>query len=130
MIELIVINDRNPGRRFQSDAAPVRLGRRVDLEVSLPDPGVWDLHAEIGLNPEGWFCLRGLGQALVTVNQHTVQEHRLRSGDVLGIGSVKLQFTLRNSWQRSLKARELGVWMLILTVVILALTLLIVIAAS
>ena len=124
MIELIVLNDRTPGRRFQSDAAPVRLGRRGDLEISLPDSGVWDLHAEIQLNPAGWFDLRGLGQALVTVNQEPVSEHRLRNGDVVGIGSVKLLFTLRSAPQRSLVLRELGVWLLIAAMLLLAVTIL------
>lgn len=120
MIELIVLNDRTPGRRFHSDAAPVRLGRRGGLEVVLPDPGVWDNHAEILLGPDGWFLVRAIGQAHVSVNDRPVQEHRLRSGDVLGMGSVKLQFALQSSPQRSLRAREFAVWVLIATMVILA----------
>lgn len=120
MIELIVINDPAPGRRFHADAAPVRLGRRADLEVVLRDAGVWENHAEIAANDDGWFLIRAVGAAHVSVNEHPIKEHRLRNGDVLGMGSVKLQFTLRNPPQRSLKGREVAAWLMIVAVVCLA----------
>ena len=120
MIELIELGDRSSGRRFQTDAAPVRLGRRSELEVPLSEPGVWDLHADIQLDPAGWFFIRSQGQALVTVNQQPITEQRLRNGDVLGIGSLKLQFTLRSAPQKALRSREMGVWVLILAVVLFA----------
>jgi len=120
MIELIVLNDPPPGRRFQLGAAPIRLGRRRGLEVVLIDPGVWDDHAEISATPEGWFRVRAAGQAHLSVNDHPVTEHRLRTGDVLGIGSVKVQFELRRPLQVSLGLRETAVWILIAAVVVAA----------
>lgn len=114
MLELVVLSDPEKGRRFHSDAAPIRLGRRADVEISLAFPGVWDLHAEIQMDSAGWFVIRPLGQSLVTINQQPIQDHRLRSGDVLGIGAVKLQFSLRNSSQRPLRYWEILVWSMIL----------------
>lgn len=113
MIELVELGGRLPGRRFQPGAAPVRLGRHPGVEVVLPEPGVWDRHAEIRLHPDGAFHLRGLGDAHLTVNQEPVQEHRLRGGDVLGIGSVRLQFGIRGAAQSSMAPWELGVGLLI-----------------
>lgn len=116
MLELVVLSDSDKGRRFQSNAAPVRLGRRADLEVRLPFPGVWELHAEIQTDSAGWYVIRPLGQSLVTVNQQPVQDHRLRNGDVLSIGAVKLQFGLRSSPQQPLRYWEVAVWATIYSV--------------
>jgi len=125
MLELVVLSDPGKGRRFHSDAAPIRLGRRSDLEVSLCFPGVWDLHAEIQTDPAGWFVIRPLGQCLVTINQQPIQDHRLRSGDVLGIGAVKLQFSLRSSPQRPLSYWEIAVWSMIIGVMVTAIAVLV-----
>lgn len=120
MIELIGLQGQTRGRRFLANAAPVRLGRQSGLEVVLSDAGVWDNHAEIVSSPEGWFLIRAVGQAHLSINDRPVREHRLCNGDVLGMGSAKLQFTLQSSPQRSLRLRENATWLLILAVVVLA----------
>ncbi len=122
MIELIEIGDRKSGRRFQSDAAPIRLGRRAGLDIVLPDPGVFDLHAEIGMDAEGWYTLRSTGPAIVSVNDHPVQQHRLRNGDVMSLGSAKLQFSIRTAPQKSMRRYEYAVWILFAAVLGGALT--------
>lgn len=92
--------------------------------MSLSFPGVWDLHAEIQTDAAGWFVIRPLGQSLVTINQLPIQDHRLRNGDVLGIGAVKLQFSLSNSPQRPLRCWEIAVWAMIFGVLMTAITVL------
>lgn len=122
MIELIEVGDRKSGRRFQSDAAPIRLGRRPGLDIVLPDAGVFDLHAEIGMDAEGWYTLRPAGPAIVSVNDRPVQQHRLRNGDVMGLGSTKFQFSIRTAPQKSMRRYEYAVWTLIAAMLVGALT--------
>ena len=110
MIELAVVSDAAAGRRFHSDAALIRLGRQVGLEVVLVEPGVWETHAEIFRDATGAFVVRPMRQALVTINAQLTQEHRLRNGDIVGLGAVRLRFGIRPAPQRSLKVREAIIW--------------------
>ena len=54
--------------------------------------------------------------ALAAVNNQPVQTARLRNGDIITLGSVKLQFWLAAVRQRGLRMRELFVWTLVVAV--------------
>ena len=119
MIELTVLSDPIPGRRFQLEAALIRLGRQKGLEVVLDERGVWGVHAEISLDSTGSYVVRPSSQALVTVNTQPQQEHLLRNGDVIGLGAARLRFGICPAAQRSLAVSETAIWMLIAGVAIM-----------
>jgi pSer/pThr/pTyr-binding forkhead associated (FHA) protein len=54
--------------------------------------------------------------ALTTVNGEPVQTAILRNGDIITLGSAKLQFWLAAARQRGLRLREAFVWALLAAV--------------
>jgi hypothetical protein len=62
------------------------------------------------------FTLKTFDEAFATVNDQPQTTTHLRNGDVISFGSVKIQFWLAASGQRSLHLRELFVWMLLIFV--------------
>ena len=62
------------------------------------------------------FNLAVAPSALVAVNGEPFQNQTLRNGDIITIGSAKLQFWLAAARQRGLRLREFFVWALIVAV--------------
>jgi len=118
MIELRLLNQRGTGRSFRVEAAPVRLGRRPGLDVVVAEPGVWDFHAKIEQNSAGWLIVMPQGQAIISVNDLPALQHRLRQGDVLTLGSARLQFSVGSAPLKPLRFREWSVWTMIVAVVL------------
>ena len=114
MVQLQILSGKQAGTRWVARRFPAQLGREAACDLRLEEPGVWDRHCELGLDPAQGFIVTAHTDALVTVNQQTVQSAQLRNGDLLVLGSVRLQFWLAEPRQRSLRLREAAVWMLIL----------------
>lgn len=95
---------------WEVDSFPVNIGRTAACEVRLEAAGVWDRHAEVVFDVEEGFILNGHEGALTRVNGETIQQHRLRNGDVIEIGSVKLQCWLAEVKRRNQAWREKLVW--------------------
>lgn len=89
---------------------PVSIGRSAGCEVRLEAAGVWDRHAEVGFDVEEGFILRGQAGAPTRVNGEPVQQYRLRNGDVIEFGSVKLQCWLAEVKRRDQFWREKLFW--------------------
>ena len=62
------------------------------------------------------FVLETEGSALAGVNGQPVQRAALRNGDVIEMGSAKLQFWLSEARQREQGFREAFVWTLVVLV--------------
>lgn len=93
------------------DRFPIVIGRSKTADVVLEEPGVWDRHAEIILDPSAGFQVRTFPNAPSRVNGEPIVENRvLRNGDVIDVGSVKLQFWLAQAKQRDLRLREALTW--------------------
>ena len=78
---------------------------------------------EFGIDTSHWnftrqngFTLSTAPNALATVNGEPVQTATLRNGDVIALGSARLQFWLAAARQRSLRLREAFVWVLLIAV--------------
>jgi len=96
---------------------PIRLGRSSDCALRIEEEGVWDNHVEIELDNENRFHLRRISDASVMVNDEPMEDEQpLANGDVLALGSVKLQFWLGTVQQRRLSTREAAVWALLAAV--------------
>ena len=113
MVQFQILSGKQAGVRWVARRFPVRLGRAAGCDFRLEEPGVWDRHCELSLDPAEGFILTAQPDALLTVNQQPVQSICLRNGDSLALGSVRLQFWLAESHQRSLHLREAFVWTLI-----------------
>ena len=110
MIQLQILSGKQAGTRWVARRFPVRIGRSPVSDLQLEEPGVWDEHLELTLDPGQGFHLNPQPNALVTVNGESAQATRLRNGDSIEIGSVQIRFWLAETRQRALRTREWFVW--------------------
>jgi len=111
MVQLSILSGRQAGSRWVARRFPVRVGRAASADLKIDDPGVWDEHFEILLNPKEGFRLRAGEDALVTVNGQPVRFGLLRNGDSIEIGAAKIQFWLSEARQRGMRLREMMTWL-------------------
>jgi pSer/pThr/pTyr-binding forkhead associated (FHA) protein len=110
MVRLTVLSGSKAGTAMIAGHFPFRIGRSSKANLCLEDPGVWNQHLELSLKlPEG-FVLTLQENALASVNQQPCRQVCLHNGDLIQIGSVKMQFTLSDTVQYSFCARELLTW--------------------
>jgi pSer/pThr/pTyr-binding forkhead associated (FHA) protein len=116
MIQLTILSGRKAGAQSAARHFPFRIGRAAGNELQLDDDGIWDLHLTLEFNRQKGFTLATAPNALTTVNGEPVQTAILRNGDIITLGSAKLQFWLAAARQRSLHLRETFVWALLAAV--------------
>ena len=116
MIQLNILSGRKAGAQPEARRFPFRIGRAAGNELQLEDDGVWDQHLTLEFNRQKGFTLATAPNALVSINGGPVQTTVLRNGDVITLGSAKLQFWLAAARQRSLRLREAFVWVLLAAV--------------
>ncbi|MCF7708275.1 MAG: FHA domain-containing protein [Verrucomicrobia bacterium] len=114
MIRLQLVSEKS-GESFALSEFPAVLGRGDDAGLVFKEDGVWDRHAIVHKGNEG-FELEALGGALVRVNNQPVQNAVLRNGDVIDLGSVKLEFQLAPLTQKSQRLRECFFWGILVSI--------------
>jgi Inner membrane component of T3SS, cytoplasmic domain len=116
MVQLNILAGKKAGGQTAACHFPFTIGRAAGNNLQLDDDGVWDQHLTLNLQkPEG-FTLALAPNALASVNNQPLQTTRLRNGDIIALGSVKLQFWLAATCQRGLLLRELFIWALIIAI--------------
>jgi pSer/pThr/pTyr-binding forkhead associated (FHA) protein len=123
MIQLNILHGKKAGNQPVGRLFPFRIGRAAGNELQLEDDGVWDQHLTLEFHPQSGFKLSTAPQALATVNGEPVLNTILRNGDIITVGSVKIQFWLAAARQRSLFVREGFVWAVIASVTAIQLAL-------
>jgi hypothetical protein len=113
MIQLQVLAGEKAGANLVTRRFPVRVGRASTAELQLSDAGVWDQHFRIDFRPREGYLLTAEPSALVSLNDELLQEGLLHNGDIITLGSAKLQFWLAETKQRRLRFRETFTWVLI-----------------
>ena len=98
-------------RRF-----PFFIGRSVENNLCLDEPGIWDKHLTLEFQKKEGFTLETAPDALATVNGQPQKSARLRNGDIISFGSAKIQFWLAPAPLRGLRLREMIVWALLAAV--------------
>jgi pSer/pThr/pTyr-binding forkhead associated (FHA) protein len=116
MIQLNVLSGKRAGSQPVVRRFPFHVGRATGNDLQLDDAGVWDRHLALECQRSEGFKLVTAPDALSAVNDQPVQNARLRNGDIITVGSVKLQFWLAAVRQRGLRLRERFVWALLLLV--------------
>jgi pSer/pThr/pTyr-binding forkhead associated (FHA) protein len=116
MIQFNILSGRKAGAQSAARRFPFRIGRAAGNELQLDDDGIWDRHLTLGFNRQKGFTLATEPNALTTVNGEPVQTAVLRNGDIITLGSSKLQFWLAATRQHSLRLREAFVWLLLAAV--------------
>lgn len=84
--------------------------------LQLDDDGIWDHHLTLEFKRRHGFFLTKAPDAVAAVNNQTFETVRLCNGDVITIGSARLQFWLASTSQRGLRMRETMIWTIIFAV--------------
>jgi hypothetical protein len=110
MVQLKILSGKKAGETWVTRRFPVHLGRAAGADLQLEEEGVWDQHLSIEFRPREGLFLKPAANALVAVNTLPTEEVLLRNGDLIELGSVKLQFWLSETCQTGLGARETLTW--------------------
>jgi pSer/pThr/pTyr-binding forkhead associated (FHA) protein len=113
MVQIKILSGKKAGSSLDARRFPFSIGRSASSTLQLEEPGIWDEHVKIGLDPAEGFVVETHVNALATINGQPVQRAVLRNGDTIEIGSVKLQFWLSEAPQRGQAVREAFVWTVI-----------------
>ena len=116
MVQLGILTGKQAGNQTIVRRFPFDVGRSPYNHLQLDEAGVWEKHLVMDWVNAVELVVRAGPGALLAVNQQPVVEAVLRNGDVLSVGSVKLQFWLASTRQRGLKLREAMVWGLLMVV--------------
>ena len=117
MIELHILAGKKAGSHSVVRRFPFRIGRARGNDLQLNDDGAWDQHLTLEFHRREGFKLAAAQNALVMINNQPVQVALLRNGDVITLGSAKLQFWLAAARQRGLWLRERLVWALLAAII-------------
>ncbi len=118
MIELHILTGKKAGNQSVVRRFPFRIGRAGGNDLQLTDDGTWDQHLTLEFHRREGFKLAVAPDALAMVNNQPVQTALLRNGDIITLGSAKLQIWLTAARQRGLWLRERFVWALLVAVVL------------
>jgi hypothetical protein len=83
--------------RYQIGQEIVRIGRESDNDLCLCDPTVHRYHAVLEQTADAEFIISYVGDPNgdgLLINGQAMRRQRLRGGEVLGIGAIKLRFAL------------------------------------
>ncbi len=118
MVLLKALSGPAAGSAFVARRFPFRIGHSQDSDLRLEAGGVWQDHGRLEFDKaQSRFLLTAVADALVLVNGERIAESRLRNGDVVEIGSVKLRFGLAPVVQPNMKLREATTWFLLALIV-------------
>ena len=119
MVQLNVLSGKAAGRSITVRRFPFDIGRADQNHLILEDAGVWNRHLTLEFQPDRGIQIGQYPDATLTVNlQPVAAGHCLRNGDIISLGAVRLEFWLAAASQRSLRARELFIWILLAVVVV------------
>jgi len=110
MLQLSILSGKTAGTVWVARRFPVRIGRCAGCDLRLEGNGVWDGHLHVQFEPTKGFVLETTPNALATINGQPLQRTVLRNGDLIEIGSVKMQFCLSETRQTGLRLREALTW--------------------
>ncbi|HWD19683.1 MAG TPA: FHA domain-containing protein [Verrucomicrobiae bacterium] len=112
MIRLEVLGGSKAGAVFAASRFPIRLGRASSNDIILEDSGVWPSHLSICREGDD-AILQVETDAMLQLNGEPVQRKPLRNGDIIGVGSVNVQFSFTAVRQSSLAFRESLTWVML-----------------
>ena len=110
MVQFKVLSGKTAGDLWIARRFPVRIGRAANSSLKVEESGVWDSHLQIDFVRKEGFVMQTQPNALASVNNQPIERAVLRNGDLIQIGSVKLQFWLSEPRQVGLRFREWLTW--------------------
>ena len=110
MLHLRILSGKKAGTEMVARHFPFSIGRADNCDLTLDEPGIWDQHFQIDLNPEDDFVLITNPNTSVIIEGKSLQQTTLRNGETIEIGLAKILFGLSPTRQKSLALREWLTW--------------------
>ena len=110
MVQIQILNGAKAGTRWVAGPLPFSVGRSAEDSLRLDDAGVWEHHCRVELREDHRAALVAAPDALTAVNGQPTQDIVLRNGDIIELGSLRLQFGFTPTSHRSLRLREITTW--------------------
>lgn len=110
MVQLDILSGKKAGSQVVARRFPFRVGRGAGAALVLEDGGVWEHHFELAVRANEGVVLTSSTESLTLVNGTRYQEARLRNGDLIEAGGVRMRFHLSPNQQRGLVVRETLTW--------------------
>lgn len=95
---------------------PFTIGRERSADYCCQEPGVWDRHAQLELDPDNGFKVKSPASAPILINGEASHDSALKNGSVLTLGGVQIACWLSAAKQKSLAFGEALTWAMIVTV--------------
>lgn len=111
MFQLHILSGKAAGTVHTARRLPFSVGRSAGADLRSEDPGVWDDHLKFELDATEGIRVTAHPQASLLVNGTPTKVARLRNGDVLELGGLKLRFWLAAAPLQSLRVREAMTWL-------------------
>jgi adenylate cyclase len=93
MPRLIIERPGAPPRLYElKEGSTIRIGRAASSDITLPHSSISRSHALLEGKPEAWVLSDQRSANGVLVNGVRIERTELKSGDVIGLGEVKLRF--------------------------------------
>jgi protein involved in polysaccharide export with SLBB domain len=105
-----ILSGKKAGTSCVARRFPVRIGRAATADLQLEEEGIWDEHLRLEMIPAEGIEMIVQPNALARVKGEPVQQTVLRGGDIIQIGSLKMQFFLSETRQAGLGLRESLTW--------------------
>jgi pSer/pThr/pTyr-binding forkhead associated (FHA) protein len=118
MVQISILSGKSAGDNHIIRRFPYSIGRAPENNLSLDEAGIWDRHLTLVFQRKEGFTMETMAEALTTVNGQPQKKARLRNGDVISLGSAKLQFWLAPVPLRGLQLREMLVWSTVAAVLV------------
>ena len=119
MVQFRILSGKNAGQTKSVRNFPSVIGRSKSADFRVEERGVWDRHIELTMDPSVAFSIRAFPDATVYVNGDEVSRADLKLGDLVEIGSCKMEFFLEQPRSKSLNVRESLTWALIAALFVL-----------
>lgn len=91
MLRLRFISGLSSGEEIDLKQYPVSFGREPTADVRLDAKGVWDSHACLKLELDGFFHLQSNPKALTLVNGERIENKRIKQGSEVQMGECRFQ---------------------------------------
>ena len=111
MVQFRIVSGKQCGAVQAIKRFPCVIGRAKSAHWRLEAPGIWDRHLQVDLCRKKGITLTLLPGAAATLNREPFERAVLRNGDLIEAGSLKLQFWLAATRQRSSRSREFLTWL-------------------
>ena len=111
MLQIDILSGKQAGTQVVARHFPFVIGRGATDDLQIAEPGVWDTHVEISLNPDSSaFEVRSRPDTSYSLNQEPTSTAVLKNGDLITLGAAQLRINISPVRQKSLLARETLIW--------------------